>query len=131
MANRCELCKVEEETVDHLFIHCAFSKEVWRSSQLICSNIDLSSIDTSSSISRWSSDMPGSMDGWVNYCALHAIFWQVWLERNRMILHNKQRTSTAITLKAVKLMMEWPIVMGKISREEGRQWINSVQLPPM
>lgn len=29
MPNRCILCKNQAETVDHIFIHCSFSREIW------------------------------------------------------------------------------------------------------
>lgn len=29
MINRCVLCKREEESVDHIFIHCIMAQRVW------------------------------------------------------------------------------------------------------
>ncbi|XP_042497664.1 uncharacterized protein LOC122076435 [Macadamia integrifolia] len=29
LASKCELCKTDEETMGHIFLHCSFSREIW------------------------------------------------------------------------------------------------------
>jgi hypothetical protein len=79
----CLLCKNAPEDLQHLLIHCPFSKEVWyRSIKHFSIPIDWCGSSISDCFSLWSShkSAPPSL-------AVH-ISWQIWLERNRVIFED-------------------------------------------
>ena len=85
----CPLCGVENKTIDHLFIHCAWSKSLW----LLCmSRWDVNGC-FSLSISDW-------MEGWnglcpepkmerIWFCLFFAIVWSIWESRNQEVFDGK------------------------------------------
>lgn len=81
----CSLCKNAPEDLQHLLIHCPFSKEVWYRS-LKHFSIPLAWCGSSITycFSFWSShkSAPPSL-------AVH-IIWQIWLERNRVLFEDSK-----------------------------------------
>ncbi|CAI0627726.1 unnamed protein product [Linum tenue] len=124
IANRCALCEKEEESVDHLFIKCDYGKEVWYKCRMACPSIANTSEDIFSTVRDWKSSTPNNINEWINFCALHAITWQLWLERNRRIFQEASQNPTTVARKAFNLMIEWPTAMGKITKEEGQKWLH-------
>ena len=82
----CVLCKENAENIDHLFIHCSYSLKLWWRMlgalgaewvipkgcfELLSINLRISG--------------KGKRAGILRDCLFHAIFWNIWMERNRRI----------------------------------------------
>ena len=82
----CVLCKENAENIDHLFIHCSYSLKLWWRMlgalgaewvipkgcfELLSINLRISG--------------KGKRAGILRDCLVHAIFWNIWMERNRRI----------------------------------------------
>ena len=92
---KCKLCGLPE-SIDHLFLHCNFAKQVWKSAPV------WPSIDYSGTIelrSEWNSlcsrqNLPpmglsmGALTPW--------ILWQIWKARNSLVFKDKGFMSMAI-----------------------------------
>ena len=91
--SRCPLCKKEEETSDHLLLGCPFSKEVWKETLKINSDITLPGT-IHGLLAEWMKLSPFQLPkksllqtawSWVS----KAILWKIWLERNNRIFRDK------------------------------------------
>ena len=97
LAGWCCLCRCDEETISHLLLHCSIAYGLW-------------------SFAFWRFCilwvLPGCVSvfffffvgiiGWESINLrfgiwfLHALFWIIWLERNRHIFENVERTASQI-----------------------------------
>ncbi|CAI0466928.1 unnamed protein product [Linum tenue] len=127
LANRCYMCHSAEESINHLLIECDFAKQVWRGFGRVCSILAPPTGDILMAIQRWSSDLPDNLVGWIGFCALHVISWQVWLERNSRVFRDRCLGVADVLKKALLLIVDNLIAHGKISREEGMGWMLDVR----
>ncbi|KAK2662917.1 hypothetical protein Ddye_001491 [Dipteronia dyeriana] len=88
-SKQCVLCNLEDETVDHLFLHCKWTWELWLKGM----SWWIVSCCPSKSVIEW-------MNGWSGLCPKNsyarawcllffAIVWIVWEVRNRMVFNGK------------------------------------------
>lgn len=80
----CSLCRKDEETQDHLMIHCPFVKEVWRCTPQ-CPNPLLwhaSLVDWIADYQNWHCQQGNNLD---NLSKVLLLCWQVWETRNQWI----------------------------------------------
>lgn len=92
LVNRCVLCLRDEESVDHIFIHCVYANMVW-DFFLIHLRISWSwpsHLDELMILDWWICDLevlPSIMWSFLSV----AICWGPWKERNRRIFDDKSR----------------------------------------
>ncbi|CAL8992526.1 unnamed protein product [Prunus brigantina] len=87
--NWCVLCKLGEESADHLFLHCPFSLSLWgllwrevgtvwvipeRCADFFCTDFVVWGLGKRAS-TLWG-------------CLVHSVFWNIWIERNRRIFED-------------------------------------------
>ena len=103
---KCKLCGLPE-SIDHLFLHCNFAKQVWKSAPV------WPSIDYSGTIelrSEWNSlcsrqNLPptglsmGALAPW--------ILWQIWKARNSLVFKDKGFLVTEVMSMAIAAAREW------------------------
>jgi len=102
--SRCPLCKLHEETMDHIMLGCPFAKEVWI--QIL--NLDLATHlphSVHELFSNWNSLSPFNLTkkaqlnsawGWLP----KATSWKIWLERNNRIFRNQESSPNRIAAQA-------------------------------
>ncbi|RVW39006.1 putative ribonuclease H protein [Vitis vinifera] len=93
LANRCFLCLSEEETVDHLLLHCIKTRVLWN---LLFSLFGISwtlSCSVKSTLLGWTGGFVGKRRKKAWQMAPLCIFWTVWKERNRIMGTYKEFTS--------------------------------------
>ncbi|CAL1402934.1 unnamed protein product [Linum trigynum] len=66
---------------------------------------------------------PWSVDSWFKECILHAVWWNVWLERNQRAFEDNGSLAGVVARKAVKNVMEWLTALGKVEVEQGTRWL--------
>ncbi|RVX19375.1 putative ribonuclease H protein [Vitis vinifera] len=84
LANRCFLCLSEEETVDHLLLHCVKTRVLWN---LLFSLFGISwtlSCTVKTTLLGWNGGFVGKRRKKAWQMAPLCIFWSVWKERNRL-----------------------------------------------
>ena len=106
MALECPLCKSDEESIDHLFLHCKRAAEIWS----ICMAWWGVSWCVSNCLPEWAA-------GWFGLCPLvrqgrawnalfFAIIWTIWESRNNMVFRNSDLVvSHAIDI--IKFRVAW------------------------
>ena len=115
----CILCKQADENLDHLLLHCEYSKKIWVKA------IDLFNIIGAISkkwsefvIVKWSFKGKRSMKRRMWRLALLAIGWQIWLERNKRIFEDKSRSVDDLWGVIKFHMGLWARASGVIDRSE-------------
>ena len=102
--SRCPLCKLHEETVDHIMLDCPFAKEVWLQAMNLnqATNLPHSVQDL---LSSWVSLSPFRLTKnillqtaweWLP----KAICWKLWLERNNRIFRSQESPPCKIVAQA-------------------------------
>ena len=83
--NRCRLCKMEEETVEHIFVGCSFVKEVIHSlGRLFGVHVQWFASSLSENMSTWV-----SKGGKLLYLPFF-FNWNLWKCRNNSIFDDKE-----------------------------------------
>ncbi|RVW89101.1 putative ribonuclease H protein [Vitis vinifera] len=90
LANRCFLCGMEEESIDHILIQCSKARGLW---ELLFALFGVTWVLPSSvrdTLSGWSGFKLGKKHRKVWNAAPLCIFWAVWKERNRIAFDNEE-----------------------------------------
>ncbi|MQL88358.1 hypothetical protein Taro_020916 [Colocasia esculenta] len=100
----------EDEDIDHLFVLCPYSNEVWQwtlqelDDQPLLGLISVSVVDT---LRAWNTHCWHWEDCCVWWLILHVTIWVVWTERNRSIFLREARTSERTTTFIKNRVKEW------------------------
>ena len=88
LANRCFLCEDDEETVDHLLIHCSRVKMLWGLFLAITDFNWVFPLTVRQFLLAWQSVNVGKKRKRVWMTAPFCLFWMLWKERNRATFEN-------------------------------------------
>ena len=107
LPNRCYLCKMEEETSDHLLLFCKKATMLWR---LLFSLFDVQWVLHSSikrNLMAWhgASVCKGKEKAW--RAAPLCLMWTLWRERNDRVLNDNERTDQALKLSFLYTFVNW------------------------
>ena len=89
LVNRCCLCEENEETIDHLLIHCSRAKILW---DILLAITDFNWVFprlVRQLLLAWQSVSVGKKRKRVWMAAPLCIFWTLWLERNKVVFENE------------------------------------------
>ena len=89
VANRCFMCCEEEESIDHILIHCSKARALWDLLFAlfgVCWVLPYSARET---LIEWRGFMLGKKHRKVWKAAPLCLFWAVWMERNRIAFDNE------------------------------------------
>ncbi|GJX74877.1 RNA-directed DNA polymerase, eukaryota, reverse transcriptase zinc-binding domain protein, partial [Tanacetum coccineum] len=87
---KCLLCMLTEDSRNHLFFECEYSKEVWNNMQTMINTKDLKTLD--SSMLNFS-NMPCTNSIWsiVRRLTIASTVYHIWKERNSRVFQKKER----------------------------------------
>ncbi|KAF5185846.1 hypothetical protein FRX31_024566 [Thalictrum thalictroides] len=132
--NRCTLCKIEEETVEHLFQTCSFTKLVWEAF-LNGVGMDGSRYQVTGEIQQWLQGWPklnSSRWGTVVWqLTPYAVLWTVWKSKNNVIFNDESLTAEKVVVRAKAIIWYW--CLGKEVRRGHRfsellhNWVSVVK----
>ncbi|WKA03436.1 hypothetical protein VitviT2T_021543 [Vitis vinifera] len=89
LANRCFLCCDEEETINHILIHCPKARVLWN---LVFSLFGVNwvlPLTVRDTLLGWSASFVDKKRGKTWRAAPLSLFWTVWKERNRIVFDNE------------------------------------------
>ena len=90
LANRCFLCCEEEETIDHILIHCTRSRVLWELLFALFGVAWVISFSVRDTLLGWRGFYLGKKRRKVWKTAPLCIFWVVWKERNMIAFDNEE-----------------------------------------
>ena len=105
LVNRCFLCEENEETIDHLLIHCSRAKMLW---DLLLAITEVNWVfprTVRQLLIAWQSVSVGKKRKRVWLAAPLCLFWTLWLERNRVVFENE--VTSANRMKSFFLFTLW------------------------
>ena len=105
LVNRCCLCEENEETIDHLLIHCTRAKILWDILLAITGFNWVPPRSVRQFLLAWQSVSVGKKRKRVWMAAPLCIFWTLWLERNRVVFKNE--VPSAHRMKSSFLFSLW------------------------
>jgi len=96
----CCLCKSEEETTIHLFMHCRVMAEVWKECSILLGTQF-----------RWSgTTLEEAWKDWISHSAYHEtislpliVIWGIWIARNSFIFKDKEVPPAVIAVNSVSI----------------------------
>ncbi|OVA18949.1 Reverse transcriptase zinc-binding domain [Macleaya cordata] len=97
IANGCYLCLEQEESPSHLLLHCTYSHKIWDE---IIPQFGWCWVCPSSVLSlaqSWSSKSFSKTGKLIWQFVPVAIFWTIWIERNRRVFDNKSKDPIALS----------------------------------
>ena len=89
LANRCYLCEEEEETLNHLLVHCPKARMLW---DLILAIVGIGWVfpfSVRQVLLAWQGTKVGKKRKKVWRAMPQCLFWAVWCERNRVVFDNE------------------------------------------
>eukprot|EP00253_Pinus_taeda_P014726 PITA_14726 len=105
--SRCCLCKLEEETKDHLLLHCPFAKSLWIRAKRTFGKSENTPGVFKDVVFQWNTK---TFQCQVVRRAWDLIsgfsLWMIWKERNRRIFQNSAMESEAVWGKSIQLLRE-------------------------
>ncbi|RVW16678.1 LINE-1 reverse transcriptase-like [Vitis vinifera] len=84
LPNRCFLCGCEEETINHILIHCTVAKGLWDIILALCGVQWVFPNSVKEVLSSWKGSFVGRKRKKVWKSIPLFIFWTIWKERNRL-----------------------------------------------
>ena len=106
-ANRCFMCEEEEETIDHLLIHCKFAKVLW---DLFLSIVGISWVFPHSVLNNllaWQGASVGKKRKKIWLAAPLCLFWNIWRARNRLVFENEVPNAQRTKASFVTNLWSW------------------------
>ena len=89
LANRCFLCCEEEESIDHILIHCSRARALWEFLFALFRVFWVLPSSARDTLIEWRGFMLGKKHRKVWKAAPLCLFWAVWMERNRIAFDNE------------------------------------------
>ncbi|CAN1838944.1 Putative ribonuclease H protein At1g65750 [Linum perenne] len=121
--NRCSLCRQDEESVSHIFIHCPFVSPIWSkiSSRLsIFGPLPDKLADLVAGWKRMNCD--NSFES-MHRVVLHSFVWHVWLERNDVIFRDSVASASRVFYRSVVSSCCWLKTHAIISQHDFELWL--------
>ena len=106
-ANKCFMCEEEEETIDHLLIHCNFAKMLWN---LFLSIVGISWVFPHSvlhTLLSWQGAAVGKKRRKIWFAAPLCLFWNLWRARNMVVFENEVPSAQRIKVNFVSNLWTW------------------------
>ncbi|KAJ9705268.1 hypothetical protein PVL29_003364 [Vitis rotundifolia] len=128
VANRCFLCPVEEESIDHFLIHCSKAKVLW---ELIFALFGVTWVLPSSvkeTLLGWNGSFVGKKHQKVWKVAPLCLFWTIWKERNRITFENEEFLVQKLKISFICNYWSWAklfIDVGLLSLINHFDWLGS------
>ncbi|CAN1335340.1 hypothetical protein LINPERPRIM_LOCUS36710 [Linum perenne] len=122
--NRCCLCCCNEESADHLFLHCSFSRSVW---WFISSRLSIMGplpTTVGAFVSGWKGLNCRAPFESCHKVLLHSFFWQIWLERNARTFRDTSAGAAQVAYKIFFSSCRWLRAFDVISQQVFQGWVS-------
>ena len=112
----CCLCKVDGKTVDHLLLHCHFSREVWDIIFALFSVQWVMSGTIIELLACWQGCFGLHKLNGIWNCIPHCLLWCLWRERNSRQFEGSARSLTNLKTIVLNTLFVWVLASGCFPR---------------
>ncbi|XP_026437105.1 uncharacterized protein LOC113335200 [Papaver somniferum] len=111
VVNLCGFCDNNEESVEHLFLHCPFIWKIW---EHFLQQLGFAWMHPTTIIDflwKWKLKISTKPLVFLRYCLPFALWWVVWLERNDIQIAKKQgrKTLNSLIIDIKLLLLSWSV----------------------
>ena len=107
IVNRCSLCKENEESVDHILIHCGKTRELWRMLLSSFGVVWVFPTSVKNLLLEWKVKGLGKKRKAVWRLTPICLFWCIWGERNWRMLQEEEMSDTCLRNLFFWSLLEW------------------------
>ena len=107
LANRCFLCEKEEETVDHLLLHCSRTRVIWELLLAIVGVKWVFPMSVRETILSWGGYFVGKKRKKTWMVAPFSICWTIWREKNYIAFENKDFSAQMMKTSFICNLWSW------------------------
>ena len=128
LANRCSLCCAEEETINHILVHCSKAKVLW---DLVFSLFGVNWVlpfTVRDTLLGWYASFKDKKHRKVWRTIPLCLFWTVWKERNMIVFDNEVLSIQRLKNSFVCNIFSWAkssIVVGPLTLFNFVDWLGS------
>ena len=112
MVNRCCMCGLAEETVDHLLLHCIAAYQLWSLVYSIFGIVWVQPGSVASVLWSWAGGRVGKRRRKAWLFVPHCLMWLIWLERNRRTFQDTTVLVSQLKSRFVSILLSW--VFGRV-----------------
>ncbi|CAN1759570.1 hypothetical protein LINPERHAP1_LOCUS7188, partial [Linum perenne] len=123
LPNRCVLCDSNNESIDHIFLSCIFSADIWLmlSSRLFIHGPLPSSIEAF--INGWKGlNCDQRLNSDVMKVLLHALLWFIWKERNDRIFKESRSSPSDVFRRVWFAVGDWLLADRSFTPDDTCVW---------
>lgn len=113
----CCLCSRFDETREHLFLHCEYSRDIWRSAQIRL-HLTPTVFASWSSLTVWTMTNAERSPKLLRKLVTQAILYNIWKQRNNLI-HNLHSIPAATIFRETDRLVRNTITAGRHKRHFG------------
>lgn len=123
--NRCLMCLMDEETLNHLLLQCPVALSIWNFFLSLFGRKWVLQGDFQDVIQEWSHSPVGYLSAggkllWK--CIPFVVSWSIWKELNSRIFDNKYREVPKISDMAFSFLISWVSHLPEFSNEKFADW---------
>ena len=111
LVNWCYLCRCEEETMDHLLIHCKYAHTLWSEVLRLFGVQWVMPKNVVSLLSAWWNWL-GSHTSNVWNMVPTCLMWLIWKERNARTFEETERKVDCVKSLLLRTLFEWSRIWG-------------------
>ncbi|XP_058068618.1 uncharacterized protein LOC131217673 [Magnolia sinica] len=100
LLNACPLCMQDEESVNHMFLHSSFAREVWDLFFQLSGVLLVLPGSIDDFLLSWHGGGTGKSEKRSRRLSCLAVLWPLWLERNSQVFKNKSERTINVFRKA-------------------------------
>ena len=101
------MCKVDGESVDHLFLHCALARELWTMVFSLFGMHWVMPRRIVDVLACWQGRL-GRHKNWVLWNAIpHCVLWCIWRERNDRTFEGCERNILDLKILLLRTLFDW------------------------
>ena len=126
LANRCFFCLVEEESTNHILIHCTKTRVLWELLFTLFGVTWVLPYSVRETLFCWLGSFVGKKRKKAWKLALLCLFWAVWKERNRIAFNNEEFSVHRLKYSFVCNLWSWTklyIDVGPLSLIDFFDWL--------
>ena len=103
----CCMCKVDGESVDHLFLHCALARELWTTVFSLFGMYWVMPKRIVNVLASWKGRLGRHKNRYIWEAVPHCVMWCLWRERNARTFEDCERNILDLKILFLRTLFDW------------------------